>query len=90
MLAGTLGVTELACNTVVFSIAAFFYMVTLGISEAACAIIGNCIGAGNVPLAKRFFTIITKVEIVAILVVASIIFFLRTQISASYTSEPEV
>ena len=65
-------------------------MVTLGISEAACAIIGNCIGAGTVPLAKRFFTIITKVEIVSILVVASIIFFLRTQISASYTREPEV
>ena len=88
-MAGTIGVNELACNTIILSIETCTIMVTIGVSEAACAIIGNCIGAGNAPLAKRFFTIMAKFEVLVILIVRSIIFFARVQIAVFFTSESE-
>ena len=90
VLAGTLGVTELACNTIIYSISSFSFEVAVGIQLTSCALIGNCIGVGNVPLAKRFFTMISKVMVLVILIVASLIFFLRNQISAAYTRKPEI
>ena len=65
-------------------------MMTLGIQEATCGIIGNCIGANNVPLAKRFFGIITKFTMSTILVMSLIIFFARESIIAFYTTDEAV
>ena len=45
-------------------------MISLGIQEATCGIIGNCIGAHNVPLAKRFFSVITKFTMATIMVLS--------------------
>ena len=41
ILAGILGVVELASQTINFNMIALLFMIPLGIQEAACAIIGN-------------------------------------------------
>ena len=78
VLAGVLGVVELASITVVNGIVCSLFMVPLGIQEATCGIIGNCIGSNNVPLAKRFFGIITKFTIIVVLVLCLTTYLARS------------
>ena len=77
ILAGILGVVELASQTINFNMIALLFMIPLGIQEATCAIIGNCIGANNVPLAKRFFSMINKIITIAVLVISVVTFVAR-------------
>ena len=63
------------------------FMIPVGIQEASCGIIGNCIGANNVPLAKRFFWMVCKINLVAIVITSSIICFGRHAIIAFYTDD---
>ena len=42
------------------------------------------------PLAKRFFRLITKVMILIVITVSVLLFCLRTNISAMYTEDVEV
>ena len=67
ILAGVIGVTELASQTILISILATMFMMPLGISEASGGLIGNCIGSGNVDLARRFFSIINKFTTILII-----------------------
>ena len=90
ILSGILGVTSLASMTVINSVGATLFMVPLGIQEATCGIIGNCIGANNVPLAKRFFSVITRFTMATILILSITTFFAREQIIAFYTEDAEV
>ena len=90
ILAGILGVVELASQTINFNMIALLFMIPLGIQEATCAIIGNCIGANNVPLAKRFFSMINKIITVAVLIISVVTFLAREQIAACFTGDPEV
>ena len=48
-LAGVLGVKQQASMVILFQIMAQAYMVNLGIQESSAALIGNQIGAMNVP-----------------------------------------
>lgn len=82
-----LGVDELATQTIVFMVAATLAMIPLGIQEATCSITGNCIGANNVPLAKRFFALITKIALVVILVISLTYGLCRYQITNFYVSD---
>ena len=77
ILAGVLGVTELASYTVCTNVAVVNFMVPLGIQEATCGVVGNCIGADNVPLAKRFFSVITKFTISIVMALGLLTFFAR-------------
>jgi len=45
--------------------------------EAACAIIGNEIGAGNVNLAKKYYKIVSTIAGAALLVISLACFFGR-------------
>ena len=58
LMAGILGVIDLAAMALCLNVHALLFRVPLGFSEAAGALIGNSIGANNVPLAKRFATLI--------------------------------
>ena len=55
-----MGVQDLAAITIFDEITAMLFMFPLGFQEATCSIIGNCIGANNVPLARNFFKFITS------------------------------
>ena len=63
---------------------------SFGVQEATCAIIGNCIGSNNVPLAKRFFSLITKVTVSLVIIIALSILLLRQAILDFYTDDIEV
>ena len=76
--------------TVCASVAASLFMIPLGIQEATCGIIGNCIGANNVPLAKRFFGLITKFTMAIILLICLTTYLARSQIVAFYTDQKDV
>ena len=53
------------------------FMVPLGMQEAACAIIGNEIGAGNVSLAKKYYKVVSTIAGTAILIISLACFFGR-------------
>ena len=65
-------------------------MFALGIQEGTCTPIGNCIGANNIPLAKRFYTLIAKIASVSILALSLMTFFCRRQIVSAFTNDQEV
>ena len=62
-------------------------MVPLGIQEAVCGLVGNCIGANNVPLAKRFFTLTMKVTIALILLIVITTILARRQLAQVFTND---
>lgn len=90
VLGGVIGVDALASIIIVMSICALIFMVPLGIQEATCGIIGNCIGANNVPLAKRFFSIITKFTLASIIVIGTVIFLARKNIVSLFTKDETI
>ena len=75
--AGTLGVVELASIATVYSYSTLLFMIALGIQEGTCTLIGNCIGANNVPLAKRFYYLIAKITTAVVLLLSLITLFFR-------------
>ena len=73
--------------TLVSSLGGTLITIPLGIQEATSGIIGNCIGSNNVPLAKRFFSLITKVNSVLLVVICTLLFSFRSQIVYFYTAD---
>ena len=84
--AGTLGVIELASITVVYSYSTLLFMIALGIQEGTCTLIGNCIGANNVPLAKRFYHLIAKITTVLVVLLSLVTLIARKPIVALFTT----
>ena len=87
ILAGILGVVELAAMTVVCSFTSLLFMVALGIQESTCALIGNCIGANNVPLAKRFYNMISKFTITLVCILSFVTFLTSGKIAQLFTQD---
>lgn len=54
MFASRLGPEAVAAQTIIINIASLAFMIPYGLSIAACAIIGNAIGANEMDLAKEF------------------------------------
>jgi len=77
ILSGILGVVEQGSQVITFNVCAQMFMVPLGMQEAACAIIGNEIGAGNVSLAKKYYKIVSMIAGGALLVISVACFFFR-------------
>ena len=90
LLAGTLGVEELASQIITVNVSATLFMVPLGIQEAAGAIVGNCIGANDVLMAKKFFTLISKLALVTIAIMCLLTILLRREIVDIFTQDSEV
>ena len=90
VLAGMLGVNELASQIIVITVSALLFMIPLGIQEASSSIIGNCIGANNVPLAKRFFAIINKLTLGIVCVICLGIGLFRNQIVTLFVTDEVV
>ena len=85
LIAGTLSVSQQAAQVILLSYVELLIMVALGIQETASGIFGNCIGANNVPLAKLFFTQLTKISLSVTLMLSLITFFARHQIAWCFT-----
>lgn len=89
-MAGNIGVMQLASMSIMVSLGTMLNLIAIGFQETTAAIIGNCIGAQNVPLAKRFFWLICKLAAATIIGLALMVVFLREPITTLYTSDPEV
>ena len=88
--AGIIGVSELAAQTIITTLSAIIIQVPVGLAEGVCAVSGNCIGAGNVALAKRFVSLIAKVAVGIILAISSLLYLLSDRIAGIFTHEEEV
>ena len=87
---GILGVLDLAAQTIFIQVCATLFMVALGIQEATCGIMGNCIGANNVPLAKRFFTLIATFSMAIIISLSVTVLCLRIPIIEIFTHDEDL
>ena len=90
VLAGTIGVKTLAATTILMSFSYTLFMVPLGVQEATSALIGNCIGANNVPLAKRFNSLNSKFALACVLTLAITTALCRDYIVSCFTQDAEV
>ena len=69
VLSGLISVNDQAANTILLMLIAIMFMVPMGIQSAACAIIGEQIGANNVPLAKDYFWLMQKLTFILLLII---------------------
>ena len=70
------------------TIGAILFMAPLGIQEATTGVIGNCIGANNVPLAKRFFRMITLMNVFVTVLMSASVLFGRYRFVGFFTEDP--
>ena len=69
---------------------AILFMVPMGIQSAACAIIGEQIGANRVPLAKEYFRIMSIVTLILMLLVDAVFYFGKGPIVRLFTNDEDV
>ena len=62
----------------------------MGIQSAACAIIGEQIGANRVPLAKEYFRLMSIITLMLLVVVQTLFYFGKGPIVRVFTTDPEV
>ena len=90
VIAGLISVTDQAVNTILLMIIAIMFMVPMGIQSAACAIIGEQIGANRVPLAKAYFHVMSIITLLTLLIIQTIVYFARKPIVRVFTEDPAV
>ena len=90
LLAGMIGVSEQATQTIITTLSALVIQVPLGLSEGVCAVSGNCIGADNVALAKRFVNLVAFITAGFVILIAGIMFFSSSQIANLFTHDKDV
>ena len=90
IMAGNLGVEEQAAQTVIYIVFTTLSMVSVGFSESTGAIIGNCMGANNVPLAKRFFSLTTKASFSTFVILSTLLVSFRGQVVRFYTMDEQL
>ena len=84
-ISGYAGVTEQAAFVILVSVTALLFMVPLGLSVTACTLIGNSIGRQDVPLAKRFFKLISEYTLVYCLIMAVVLVVFRAEVAGLFT-----
>ena len=90
VLAGLISVEAQAVHTIAASGSALMFEISLGYQEATCSIIGNCIGAGKVKLARRFFNLILLVTLATTTSLMLVLICCRDAISRFYSTDPIV
>ena len=84
-IAGYAGVDDQAAFVVLTTITSFIFMVPLGLSISACSLIGNAIGKQDVPLAKRWFKLISAYNLVYCLVLTVTLIVFKVQVASLFT-----
>ena len=72
---------------ITIQVAAFINMLGLGVQEAACVLVGNLIGANNVPLAKRYARMTFTQSIIFASVIATLIFAFRDNLCRIFSDD---
>ena len=90
IMAGFLGVMELAAQTICFNVSPILFMIPVAMSSATCALMGNSIGANNIPLAQRFLALTWKITLLVVVILALTVIFTRRFIVSAYTQDEEL
>ncbi|CAG0978098.1 Multidrug resistance protein NorM [Myxococcaceae bacterium] len=90
LLAGRLGPTQVAAHTITLNMAAFSFMVPLGIAQAACTRVGNLLGAGSFREADRAAWVAIGLGAVVMLGWAIVFVIGRDALPRLYTADASV
>ena len=90
VLAGLISVTDQAVNTILLMLIAIMFMVPMGIQSAACAVIGEQIGAKRVDLARKYFNLMCLITTVLLIFVEAVFFFGKRHIVRIFTEDEAV
>ena len=90
VLAGLISVTDQAVNAILFHLIAVMIRVPIGIQSACSAIIGEQIGANNVPLAKEYFRVMSVTILILMLVIQGLVYGFRVDIVRIFTTDAAV
>ena len=90
VLSGLISVTDQAVNTILLMIIAIMFMVPMGIQSAACAIIGEQIGANRVSVAKAYFKVMSWATLFLLFIIQITFYTFKHQIVAVFTTDPAV
>ncbi|XP_061734395.1 multidrug and toxin extrusion protein 1-like [Nerophis ophidion] len=88
--AGILGRDELAAQHVLISVANMIYMIPLGIQAAACARVGNALGAGDTAGALLTCKLSLSLTAAFALVGGIALSFAKSVIGLIFTSDPQI
>lgn len=90
LLMGTLGMNAVAGHQVAINFAALAFMVPLGLSTAITTRVGNAVGAGSIPEARKRGFIGIGMSVAFMCLTAMIMFLFPDTIAGIYTDDPEV
>ena len=88
--AGWISVNDQAVNAILVTLFAILFMVSQGAQSAACALIGEKIGANRVSHAQAYFKVIAGTTLIFILTISSIVYYYRDWIVDEITEQPDV
>ena len=86
-LSGNLGVAEQAAMVIIYQINNFPVFITVAICDTSITLVGNQIGANNVPLAKRYAKVIFCLALAVGCLNATVMFTWREAIASLFTSD---
>jgi len=90
IIAGWIGVNELAAHVVCCNIEVMMFMVPLGIQQAASVLVGNALGAGKSLLAMQYSQACVLVELVLSVSVCVLLITNRSFLASIYSIDPPV
>ena len=90
LMMGNLGINELAAPQITFNLAAITFMVPLGISGAAATRVGNAVGRGDAPGARRAAVVCLGLGAAIMSLFALTFLLIPGLLSRLFTEDPEV
>ena len=90
VLAGLISVEDQAANTILLMVISIMFMVPMGVQSAACAIIGEQIGANNVSLAKGYLRLMSIICFAFLVVIQLLVIFNANAIVSVFTQDEGV
>ena len=90
VLAGLISVEDQAANTILLMVISIMFMVPMGVQSAACAIVGEQIGANNVSLAKGYLRLMSIICFAFLVVIQLLVIFNADAIVSVFTQDEGV
>ena len=87
---GLLGVTALASEVVVINMVTFIFMLPLGISYSASALVGNYLGEGKIKDAKIYASLTIVLNIILTTIIVVIIGSFKKSLAGLFTNRDDI
>ena len=90
MVAGLLGSEELAAMALIYNVMTFFYTFPMSFSICAAVLVGNAVGAADIPRAKRQGGMVIVLAVAVQCLIVAFMLFGRSYWPRLFTEDPEV